>query len=117
MIDEPLFIFGESNLVISVSDPITAFAGPDTVVCINDLPLQLENYSPLIGINWYGETSEQQASILDQSIGLIDPQLLSSGEHNFIIEFGSSSCYSLDTITVTVDPLPVLTLGLSLIHI
>ena len=36
---------------------------------------------------------------------------ISPGNHNFIIEFGSGTCYSTDTVTVTVDPLPVLTLG------
>ncbi|MAO46120.1 MAG: hypothetical protein CL823_03125 [Crocinitomicaceae bacterium] len=99
--------FNSDTLMVSVSPPIPAYAGEDVDICINIPEFELLG-SPTIGSNWFGETVESNAAIIDASSGLIDPTLLSPGEHSFMIEFGTGTCYSSDTVVVTIDSLPIL---------
>ena len=99
------------TLTILITDPIVADAGPDTTVCYNAPLLQLEGFYPDIGFVWSGIGAEASNALLDPQTGLINPQLLLPGDYEYTIETGVGTCYSIDTITVTIDPLPVLSLG------
>ena len=99
------------TLTVVITDPIVADAGLDTVVCYNAPHLQLEGYSPTVGVHWYGITPVAEAAIIDDVTGLINPQLLPPGSYTYEMEYGSGTCYSTDQVVVTVDPLPVIDLG------
>ena len=99
------------TLTIVISDPIVADAGLDALVCYNAPFLQLEEYEPEEGIVWSGIGNNASNALLDSQTGLINPQLLLPGDYDYFLEFGVGTCYSTDIVTLTVDPLPVLTLG------
>ena len=98
------------TLLVSVTSPVTAYAGPDTTVCYNAPMLQLEGFFPNIGMLWSGTDPTSTGALIDSQAGLINPQLLPPGSYTYLLEFGAGTCYSTDLITVTVDALPVLTL-------
>ena len=99
------------TLSVIVTDPVDAYAGEDIDVCLNAPQFFLEGYSPSVGIQWSGVGAEAETALLDSETGLINPQLLTAGVYNYMIEFGDGTCYSFDFVTVTIDPLPVITLG------
>jgi len=101
------------TLQVIVAEPIEAYAGIDTTACNNAPQILLLNYSPDIGVNWLGNGVEAEASLLNSQQGIIDPQLLSPGAHQFTIEYGIGTCYTSDNITVSIDALPEINLGAS----
>ena len=70
--------------------------------------LLLEGFTPTTGINWFGLTSEGNGGIINPQIGTINPLQLSPGAHEYIIEYGESTCYHTDTLTVNISPLPTI---------
>ena len=99
------------TLIITVSDPIVADAGSDTTVCYNAPHLQLEGFSPDIGVLWSGTNAISSNAILDSLTGLINPQLLLPGVYTYQLESGEGTCLSQDLVSLTVNPLPILSLG------
>ena len=96
------------TLTIVISDPIVADAGPDTTVCYNAPLLQLEGYYPEIGVLWSGLSPTASGALIDDQLGIINPQLLPPGDYSYMIENGVGTCYTNDEIIVSVDPLPVM---------
>lgn len=97
---------GRDTLLVTVTDPVIADAGLDSVVCINAPFLELEAFDPPFGGTWFASVSDDVPALADASLGIINPQLLSPGEHQFYFEYGASTCYSKDSLIVTVNPLP-----------
>ena len=99
------------TIEVTVTEPVVAYAGLDTTVCDNAYPLQLEGYFPTSGVNWSGMTPASAAALLDAETGLISPGILTPGSYDYLLEFGYGTCYTRDTVTVNVDPLPAITSG------
>jgi len=99
------------TLTILISDPLVADAGMDTVICFNAPLVQLEGYYPDIGILWSGTEEISDGAVIDAQTGIINPQLLNPGAYTFLLEYGVGTCYSTDIVNVTIDPLPIITLG------
>jgi PKD repeat protein len=97
------------TLLFHVNEPLVAIAGLDTIVCINGPMLQLENFFPTEFITWEGIGNEANNALIDNQIGLINPQLLSAGSYDYTIEYGSGTCYSFDILEVYINALPVIT--------
>jgi len=101
------------TLEVIVAEPTEAYAGVDTTACNNAPQVQLLNYIPITGISWLGVGGEASMALLNSQQGIIDPQLLSPGSHEFTIEYGIGTCYTSDNVTVYIDALPEIDLGLS----
>jgi PKD repeat protein len=71
----------------------------------------LEGFYPDIGVLWSGLNATAENAIINSQTGLINPQLLPPGDYDYLLEYGVGTCYSTDTITVTIDPLPVITIA------
>ena len=90
---------GKDSLNIKVNNPVNASAGNDTAVCLNSVAVQL-NASPAQGI-WSG-------SPLVNSTGLFTPS--QPGIFKIIYSTGSSTCLSSDTMVMTVNALPIVSI-------
>ncbi|MFZ4633942.1 MAG: PKD domain-containing protein [Saprospiraceae bacterium] len=89
---------------ITVSNPSTINAGPDTAVCINAAPLNLNNgVSPPNG-DW-STTSNGLSN------GVFTPSLAGAGTHTLTYTFGSGNCLVTDTRVITVFALPAVNAG------
>ena len=99
------------TIEVDVVAPVVADAGMDTVACANAPLLHIVGFQPATGALWSGLTPAAQAALTSPTSGTINPQALAPGSYDFQIAIGSGTCYSADTMTVVVDPLPVLTLG------
>lgn len=99
------------TLQVEVTAPVIADAGLDAVVCNNIPELQLVGYSPQTGVVWSGTNALTNAAVSNSQTGLINPTLLTPGEHSFQIEYGIGTCYSTDYVNVEVSPLPNIVLG------
>jgi PKD repeat protein len=97
--------FNLDSIEITVIEPVVADAGPDQVLCLNNGIYQLQGFDPLLGITWSGP------GIVDDELGLFDPTLTGDGTFNLTIEFGAGTCYTIDDMDITVDPLPVVDAG------
>ncbi|MGB0509594.1 MAG: PKD domain-containing protein [Flavobacteriales bacterium] len=96
------------TILVDVTDPVTADAGPDTTVCDNAPLLQLGGYFPATNVTW-SSTGDGGTALLDAATGLIQPTLLGPGDYTYLLEYGYGTCYTLDERVVHVDPLPVVT--------
>ena len=96
------------TILVDVTDPVTADAGPDTTVCDNAPLLQLEGYFPATNVTW-SATGAGGAALLDASTGLIQPALLGPGDYSYLLEYGYGTCYTQDERVIHIDPLPVVT--------
>ncbi len=99
------------TLEVVVNPPVVAEAGLDSVVCANAPLLQLEGYVPIANINWFSTAADADAAVVSADGGVLNPQVLPAGDHVFSIEYGAGTCYSRDSMVVTVLALPQLTLG------
>ena len=88
------------NAIITVINPTNANAGPDQAICINSANIQLVG-TPTGG-SWSG-------SNLVSSAGLFTPS--QSGTFNLIYSYGTGTCLSRDTMIMTVNPLPNVTVS------
>ena len=96
------------TILVDVTDPVTADAGPDTTVCDNAPLLQLGGYFPATNVTW-SSTGDGGTALLDAATGLIQPALLGPGDYTYLLEYGYGTCYTQDERVVHVDPLPVVT--------
>jgi PKD repeat protein len=85
-----------ANTSVLVNTPATANAGPDLAVCINSGNVQL-NGIPNSG-TWSGTNVT--------SSGVFTPS--QSGTFNLIYTVGTGNCLGLDTMVMTVNPLPII---------
>jgi hypothetical protein len=91
------------TLQVTVADPEIVDAGTDFSVCIDIDSINLftfQNPSPLGG-TWSG--AGVTASVLN-------PSILSAGNYEVYYALGSGTCLVIDTVIVTVNPLPTITL-------
>jgi PKD repeat protein len=102
---------GRDTLEVTIVEPQVAEAGLDTVACFNAPPLVLAGFTPATGGIWFTQTPEDVPALVDNATGQILPQLLTPGDHQFYYSFGSGTCYTKDSLTVTIDPLPTISLG------
>lgn len=87
------------TLVAHVGNPSNANAGLDSNVCINAPNVNFTG-SPAGG-TWTG--------LGITSGGIFDPTV--AGNFNLVYNIGSGTCVSRDTLTVTVNPLPIVNAG------
>ncbi len=99
------------TIEIEVVAPVVANAGLDTVACANAPEVELAGFAPVAGGIWSGIAAAGQAGLVNNTAGIIDPQALAPGAYGFVLEVGTGTCYSADTLTLVVEPLPQLTLG------
>ena len=85
-----------ANTSVLVNTPATANAGPDLAVCINSGNVQL-NGIPTIG-TWSGTNVT--------STGVFTPS--QSGTFNLIYTVGTGNCLGVDTMVMTVNQLPII---------
>ncbi|MBK8340162.1 MAG: PKD domain-containing protein [Flavobacteriales bacterium] len=90
----------DTTLVTVILPPFIAWAGNDTAACVGDPPF------PLIGDGLGGDWSGSYV-IPGYSF---DPQVV--GTFTLTYSVGTASCTTTDQVDITVDPLPVLTVGL-----
>lgn len=102
---------GRDTLAVTVSEPLIAEAGLDTVACLNAPLLQLEGFSPSSGGNWFAQLATDLPAIVDPATGLLNPQALAPGPHTFYFENGAGTCYTKDSLTVAIDPLPAVSIA------
>ncbi len=95
------------TILVDVTDPVNADAGPDTTVCDNAGLLQLDGYFPATNVTWSGSGGGTGA-LLDGGTGLIDPGALAPGDYTFTLAYGYGTCFTEDDLVVHVDPLPLL---------
>ncbi|AEA44864.1 PKD domain-containing protein [Fluviicola taffensis] len=87
------------TLIVTVTDPIPALAGPDSSKCFGSGTITLIG-SPTGG-TWSG-TSITAA-------GIFTPNTV--GTHALVYTFGTGTCLSRDTMLMTVNPLPIVDAG------
>ncbi len=89
-----------SNATVNVIEPVYADAGDPDTTCLNSDIDTLENFTPTSGGTWTG------APVIDQELGVYDPSTVSPGTYTLIYSYGSGTCVTRDTTTLTVQPLP-----------
>jgi PKD repeat protein len=89
---------------VTVGDDPIVNAGPDLTHCIDQTTFQLTNFSPLGG-TWSG------VGIVDAANGFFDPATAGTGTHIITYSFTNAitGCEASDTRTITINPLPVVT--------
>jgi PKD repeat protein len=90
------------TMSVFVITPVVADAGPDEAVCLNSGLLTLTGYVPAAG-SWSGTGVT--------SSGVFDPALAGVGSHILTISYGAGTCFTQDTKTVIVKPLPAVNAG------
>ena len=88
--------------IILVVDTVISLAGPDTVICINQ-PLQLFS-SNAVYYQW------QPAPLTSNSI-IYDPYVFPIVNTTFTVTSYIGSCFDIDTVTVGVNPIPIVNAG------
>lgn len=94
------------SIEVTVLAPQIAEAGPDLQLCLNQGEVQFLGFSPLVGGTWTG------AGIIDDQNGIFDPIVSGSGFFWIYFEFGTGTCYSIDSLEIEVHNLPLLDAGL-----
>lgn len=84
------------DMIITVSNPTSASAGPDTTICANAAPIQLP-----AGI-WTGSANITPGGLYTPTSPMVD---------DVIVTQGNGSCATTDTVLVTVLPVPVANAG------
>lgn len=102
---------GRDTLEVAITEPVVAEAGMDTVACFNAPPLVLAGFTPATGGTWFTQTPEDAPALVNAATGQILPQSLLPGDHQLFYSYGSGTCYTKDSLTVTIDPLPAIALG------
>lgn len=87
------------TIIVTVVNPTPASAGPDSSACFGSAPITLTGTPS--GGTWSG-TSITAA-------GVFTPNLV--GTHLLVYTFGTGTCLSRDTMSMTVNPLPIVDAG------
>ena len=90
------------TLEFEVIDPVIANAGLDFSICNNSPDVQFEDYTPETGGTWSVLGNTPESALLDQINGIINPQNVLPGIHEFLLEYGEESCYTSDTVSITI---------------
>ena len=84
--------------IVLVVDTVISVAGPDTVICMNQL-LQLFS-SNAVYYRW-------QPASLTSDPNIIDPYVFPTSNTTFTVTSYIGSCFDIDTVTVGVKPIPI----------
>jgi len=93
------------SINVEVIPPTLADAGPDFDICPNLASIDLQGFSPAAGGTWSG------LGITDAVLGTFNPALANEGLNTLYFEFGTGTCYSIDSLVVDILPLPVMDPG------
>lgn len=90
----------ENNITIqaTVVDPSTIDAGANHIFCIDDAAIDLDQFATPPGGNWSG------AGLIGS---MFFPILAGEGDHTLTYSIGSGNCQVSDDMTITVNPLPI----------
>ncbi len=91
---------GRDTAIITVVNPSTVNAGNDTALCLNGASVQFAPTPP--GGTWSG-------SALVSASGVFSPT--QSGTFTLIYALGNGTCLKTDTLLVTVNPLPAISIS------
>lgn len=95
----------QDDIEVTVTTPPAIDAGDDISACLDDDPITLVDFSPVVGSTWTGTGITNPA-------GEFDPDVSGSGIFIATLSFGSGSCLVEDTRTITVHELPVVDAGI-----
>lgn len=87
---------------ITVLATATANAGNDILSCLNAPPFNLTGFTPSGG-TWSG------AGITDAALGTVNPVMAGLGQHKLVYSPSPAQCYTKDSIILTVNSAPVVT--------
>jgi len=89
------------TMIVTVNNPVIANAGTGFGICMNAPSVTLAGYTPTTGGTWSGTNVTPAGVFTPSTVG-----------NNFVLtySFGSGTCLSTDTILVTVNPLPPITI-------
>ena len=96
----------KDTVLITVINPQIANAGTGFPICIDHSAVTLAGYTPA-ATSSTGTWSGSGVS----TAGVFTPSTAGSGLHILTYSFGSGTCLSTDTIQVTVNPLPTVTVN------
>ncbi|WP_306643254.1 PKD domain-containing protein [Sanyastnella coralliicola] len=88
------------SIQVEVVPPVIAEAGPVQEMCLNNGQYELLGYTPTDNVTWSGD------GVVDAAEGIFDPLVSGDGTFTLYLEFGSGTCYTIDSTEVTVLPLP-----------
>jgi len=88
------------NALVLVIAPLPAIAGPDKTFCIDDMPAPLTGFTPASGGVWSGN------GIVNSATGLFNPSLAGVGNSKLFYDYGTGTCATRDSVTLTINPLP-----------
>jgi PKD repeat protein len=100
---DPLTCARCDTVLVTVIRPDSLSAGPDDTVCLNEPPYLLPDAYPAMGGTWSG------AGIVNPATGLYEASQAGVGVDTVIYRLGFGSCEVLDTVLITVQPLPLVT--------
>ena len=90
------------SIEVEVVAPVIADAGVPQELCLNNGAYQLQGFNPNNNVTWSG------TGITDPALGIFDPLVAGEGTFMLNLEFGSGTCFTEDSVEVTVLPLPVI---------
>ena len=102
--------YSADTLTINVVDATPAYAGLDTTVCSNAPMVQLNGFTPLVGVTWSGVGAAAE-SVVNAMTGVINPQVLMPGTYEMEMTYGAGSCFTADTLSLVIQDLPEIVLG------
>ncbi|MEA3448421.1 MAG: hypothetical protein U9Q98_08255, partial [Bacteroidota bacterium] len=92
---------GEDNVVMHFNQNPIPYAGNDTIVCGNQVELNVEHSIPGTTLEWSGSASFDPASGATTTVTVGSP-----GNYEFTLTEYNGSCYAQDNILVTFIPGP-----------
>jgi gliding motility-associated-like protein len=95
------------GIVLTVNAPVSANAGPDVELCLNNGSYQLTGFVPAVGGTWSG------TGITNASTGIFNPAIAGVGIFTLTITYGTGTCYTTDQMVIEVLPLPVVSAGIN----
>lgn len=93
------------SILITVNAPQIANAGNPVTLCLNEGQYTLQGFSPTVGATWSGP------SIINSNLGILQTETAGSGSWTYYLEYGSGTCYTIDSVLVTIQALPNVTSG------
>jgi len=93
------------SVIIHVSEPVIANAGPDVTLCQNAGAHQLTNFLPVSGGTWSG------AGVTNASAGIVQTETAGVGSHTLTLTTGAGTCLTSDQMVLTILPTPTVNAG------
>lgn len=112
---DSLGCFATDTMVLAVNDTVTADAGPDQTLCWNDYMLLVGKTLDTAGnwktgsFYWWDVTTDPSKKIGYGTRDTLDFNIQNSTdfELELYVQEDTTTCYSVDTVSITVNPLPI----------